>query len=253
MAFNEFEDECGCGDKQIPVGPKGDKGDKGDTGPAGPAGPQGEQGVAGSQGEKGEAGDPGPQGPKGDKGDTGDRGPAGPQGIQGVAGPKGDKGDDGDPGPAGPAGPAGPSGDIAFSTAWTNVNPSDIDFGIGSTTSTDSSYLIVGKTMFVNIMLELNLANAGGLPITTTVEITLAGSNTAAKEVRSVMSFVYENGANMANGSTLDPESGLDSNEGMLAYCNVGSSLIEFSTIKIPASFSSKRFYIRGQIIIPLQ
>lgn len=253
MSLLEFEDECGCGDLKIPVGPKGDKGDVGPAGPKGDPGVQGEQGVAGPQGEKGDTGDPGPQGPQGDKGDTGERGPAGPQGPAGVAGPKGDKGDTGDPGPAGPTGPAGPSGDISFSSSWTDLSVSDIDFGIGTATSSNSSYLIVGKTLFLNIDIEFNLANLSGLTVDNDIDITIPGSNTAAKRVRSLVGFSYNNTTVMADVQTEDPDSTLDTSEGMFARSTVGSTLIQLSTIIIPASFSSKKFYVRGQIIVPLQ
>lgn len=188
----------GC---NIPTGAKGDQGDQG------PAGPQGLQGVPGAQGEPGEVanqgdtGGTGATGPQGIPGVQGDPGVAGAQGIQGVPGLVGA---DGPQGIQGIQGIQGDSGDIAFDTNWTaysaviGANLRFVDHPTppvaatpivsSSITSQSITYKKVGKTVWMNIDLEVNIIWSNAVPPIFTMELDMPlGPDTAFSKYSSIM------------------------------------------------------------------
>lgn len=265
--FKENDDCCsGCLDIKVPVGQKGDKGDKGDAGEQGDPGPQGEIGPAGPQG------DPGPQGIQGPVGLTGPIGPAGPAGPQGLPGPTGATGATGATGPQGPQGiqgpqgDQGPSGDIAFQNPFTSfgfvsgvslilVNhpapPSPITGTPTFTiTSDNSKYNKIGKTIFANIDLKLNVVQPA---IPTRVnfgfQMVLPG-DTANSTFISLLDMKHDAGTGFNIPSLYDYFNDQEIKTGSIGNLQIVNTETSMKTDYMEyANYTTRNIFLRGQIV----
>lgn len=267
-----FSDDCDCCTKcgaiKVPVGPKGDKGDAGATGVAGPTGSQGPTGVAGATGATGPQGiqgDPGIQGPQGPQGPTG---PQGSAGIQGPTGPTGATGPIGLTGPIGPIGPQGPSGDITFEDPYAvfafavGVNllvvdhpapPNPITGTPTFTITTDNSkYLVVGKTIFLNVDLMLNViqpANPGR--VTFRFDMVLPGGpDTGNGKFLSLLDIKYDGGTGLDNPNLYDFSNDQEIKIGSVGLMQLLDTEDRIKTDYLDkANYTTQNVYLRGQLV----
>ena len=170
-------------------------------------------------------------------------GPAGADGAVGADGADGATGAPGAPGATGPTGPVGASGTTPFA-AWLDSGftlanfSSDNGSVIISLGSIDVKYVIVQKTMFVNIVATIE--STSGNFERWTLSMDVPNSETVA-------------GATFTSAALTETDGMTYSNDGMLRAGNTGTTIkMGNGRNNILGSLGVRNNYIRGQIMIQI-